>query len=778
MPNIKKSAAFHVYIIGFLVVLGVAFLSYFEFYDLIENKFLDWRFQLRAPITVSDRITHVDIDDYSIAKIGRWPWPRDKHAGLLGILYEMGAKSVVFDVNFSEEMNQRIIDQKTLETLKNKLLEEAPSQDSPPEEYQKYISSLRQSIRDTFDETEYDTMFSQAIKYAKNIFLAFVFSKDPPEVSNLPPSNFRIQYSEKLHGKIASQMQYFPETPIAVLADNARGQGFVNIEPDNDGVIRHVALLKEYQGYFYPQLAFRAVCEDLGITPEMIKFTPGVKIELIKNEHPEIIIPLNNRSEVIVNWAGNSDKAWNKTFNHVSYGQILENYVIANEDSSRLPEDKINQAKVMLKKIEPLVKDKICLIGSTETASTDLKPTPIEPLVPGVMLHSNIINMVLTNDFIKRLPKLWNLVILAVFGLLITIIAGRLPPVKSAVLTVLIISLSCYAGFLVFSYYGVWVDITGPVLVCFLGFTSIKVYRTIQEEKAKRHVQHIFGHYLAPQVVEQIIKHPEKLKLGGEKRVMSVFFSDIANFTNISSKLSPEVFMEFINQYLSAMTDIIQSHYGMIDKYEGDAIMALFGAPLERDDHAKCACWSALDNIKKLTDLNEHFKKSGLPKLAIRVGINTGEMVVGNMGSQKVRSYTVMGEEVIVASRLEGINKFYQTNILISESTYEQAKNDIEARELDFVQAKGMHRPIRIYEVVGKKGEIDAVTKSLHAKYALGLEAYRAHQWDEAIKILNECRKMINPDDGPTVRILGQCHKLKRLPPGEKIVTVNILTAK
>jgi len=277
-------------------------------------------------------------------------------------------------------------------------------------------------------------------------------------------------------------------------------------------------------------------------------------------------------------------------------------------------------------------------------------------------------------------------------------------------------------------------------------------------------------------VVNEILKHPDRLKLGGQKKVLTVFFSDMANFTKSTADLSPDQMMTFVNRYLSEMTPIIHKYNGLIDKYEGDAIMALFGAPIESPEHAKLACWAAIDNLVKLSELNLSLSKSGLPEVSIRIGINTGEMIVGNLGSEKAMNYTVLGDEVILASRLEGINKFYQTKILISENTYNQAAQSIEAREVDYIRAKGMKRPVRIYDVLGRKGQVSQAYQDLIAKYKIAIETYRLRQWDKAISILEECLK-IDKEDGPSHNLLRRCQSFKQIPPPQDWDTIyNLMT--
>lgn len=760
-------------IIGSGIILLVALFSYTPFYQSVENKLLDLGFKFRKPIPVSNQITHIDIDNKSIEMIGRWPWPRNKHCELLTVLSELGARVVVFDIDFFESSNRFLPDHKTIadavSTSLSILLQDPPDKNISNDKYKEYIAKIGQNIYEgLWDNADIDRIFSKALKQCGNIYLTLNFPNNEikQETAFTNSGNtFLINYLPEKH--LTLKHQKYIQLPVI---KNARGVGFVSIESDDDGILRHVSLVREYQQSLYPQLAFRVACDILGLYPEMINVQPGKSIHLKRENQPPITIPVDDEGQVLINWTGNYKTGWEKTFEHISYSYLTQTIF----DDSVLSEE---ERKKEYDELLPKIKDKICIVGMIASSSTDMKPTPNAPLVPGVMLHSNLINMILTDNFIHKIPKWINLLILLLCGILVVLLASRLNPLFSAISTVIIIVACILVSFTIFSTSGIWVDLTGPLLVSFFGFASVTAYRTIREEKAKRQVKHIFGHYLAPQVINELLKNPDKLKLGGEKKQITVFFSDIANFTNISSGLVPEIMMHWINQYLSLMTDSIQNHYGMIDKYEGDAIMALFGAPMEMPDHAKLACWSALDQLKKISELNQVFKKVKLPQISIRAGINSGEMIVGNLGSEKVRSYTVMGEEVILASRLEGVNKFYQTQILISENTYQDAKEHIETREIDCIRAKGMERPVRIYELLSKKGEIDTVTKELINKYTIALEAYRSRQWDNAIDLLNACLK-IKSNDGPSLRLLDQCHKLKQSPPDINWDSIHTLTSK
>ena len=772
----NKAAGRVIYLIGLGIILLATVFSYTAPYQWVENKLLDLRFKFRKPIPISDQVTHIDIDDGSIETIGRWPWSRDKHYRLLELLKSLKAKSVVFDIDFYEP-GQISIEQGKLDKEFQQVFANPPGPNDSPDNQQAYINKLRERVGAIIDN--YDQHLAMASKFSKNVYLTCQFPRDLTNPPAALPESFlsgRINYPDT--NRLADQDNKNLQLPLESFAGYARGMGFVDIVPDSDGVLRCISLVKEYQDGLYPQLAFRVACEALGITPEMIAIFPGERIELRRPNQPAINIPIDAEGRVLINWVGNRDINWEHTFNRLPYDHLIlkiartQSLLDSGNSVEVSPEDRQE-----LETVASLINGKICLVGMTASGNVDLKPTPSSPLLPGVNAHSNLINMILTNNFIHQSPGWLNFLIIFGCGILITLVAGKLNPLLSVAATISLIIIFTFIAFRIFSDYGIWFDLTGPLFTGFFGFAAIKTYRTITEEKAKKQVQHIFGHYLSPRVVSELLKNPDKLKLGGDKKVMTVFFSDIANFTNMSSGLSPEVIMGWINRYLTAMTDIIQEYEGMIDKYEGDAIMALFGAPVSRPDHAKLACWSALKQLHKLNDLNRHFQADGLPQIKIRAGINSGEMVVGNLGSSKVLSYTVMGEEVILASRLEGINKYYQTNIIASESTYQMARDEVEARELDFILAKGMKRPVRIYEIIAPKGQADSAAQELIAQYTLALEAYRAHEWDEAIDLLNLCRK-IKPDDGPTVRLLGQCYQFKQLPPGAEINTTNVLTAK
>jgi adenylate cyclase len=294
-------------------------------------------------------------------------------------------------------------------------------------------------------------------------------------------------------------------------------------------------------------------------------------------------------------------------------------------------------------------------------------------------------------------------------------------------------------------------------------YLIITVYRYFTEEREKKKIRGAFQYYLTASVITEILKDPSKLKLGGDKKNLTVMFSDIRGFTTISEKLTPEELVRLLNEYLTVMTDIVFKYEGLLDKYIGDAIMAVFGAPLEQPDHALRGCQTALEMMAELKVLQERWAQEGRPYVDIGVGINTGDMVVGNMGSNMRFDYTVMGDHVNLSSRLEGINKEYGTHIVLSEFTYEVVKEEMFCRELDSVRVKGKKLPVKIYELICEKkdaGEHEEYIRRFHD----GMEKYKQGRWDEGIAAFESVLEIL-PDDPPAKLYIQRCQDLKEHPP-------------
>jgi len=307
---------------------------------------------------------------------------------------------------------------------------------------------------------------------------------------------------------------------------------------------------------------------------------------------------------------------------------------------------------------------------------------------------------------------------------------------------------------------GIWINLVYPSLQIIVVYISMTSFNYFQETKQKKFIRGAFGQFLSPKVVQKLVENPDLLKLGGNQTRLTAFFSDVAGFSGISEKLTPKQLVDLLNEYLTAMTDIILKYDGTIDKYEGDAIIAFWGAPIINPDHGLKACMAALEMQEKLAAMRKEWKKQGKDELYVRMGINTGLMVVGNMGSTARMDYTMMGDHVNLASRLEGVNKVYGTNIMISNFTYEDIKEQLAVRELDRIQVVGKNEPVSIYELINKKGQISDAEKKVYDLFAHALAAYRERDWVKAEELFQGVLAL-KPDDAPAKTFLDRCEQFQ-----------------
>ncbi len=547
----------------------------------------------------------------------------------------------------------------------------------------------------------------------------------------------------------ASYLSSLP--PIQALAESARALGNVAIYPDSDGLYRRVPVIFSYQGRWIPSLglaAFQGVAEQGQPVLET-----------------------------------NSFKLKNRSFPLDSKQNFLLYYYSQENDFRRFSAFNLIQSSLALqegrKPIYPLesLRDKIVFVGFTAPGLFDLKPTPVSSVTPGVAIHATFVANLLRGDFRVRVSSSFILLLGLGLALAMAVIVLLVSSLWRLALMVLVCT-GALAFFILFSFHkNFWFD--GVLLASCLGlsFAISTAFSYATEGRQKRQIKQAFSHYMSDLLIQDLLKHPEKLRLGGERRVLSVFFSDLAGFTSLSEKLSPEGVVTLLNRYLTAMTDIILASGGIIDKYEGDAIMAFWGAPLPQEDHAARACLAALDNQARLVDLRREFAQIGLPPVFARIGINTGEMIIGNMGSSQRFDFTVIGDSVNLASRLEGAGKEYGVSILISEDTYLRAQDAVEVRELDLLQVKGKERPVRIYELLAKKGELQSPKARVREVFAEGLALYRKQAWEEAAPRFQQVLEL-NSEDGPARTFIRRCQIYRGNPPGPGWDGVYRLTTK
>jgi adenylate cyclase len=463
--------------------------------------------------------------------------------------------------------------------------------------------------------------------------------------------------------------------PIEVISKSGE-IGYLNLPHDSDGFVRRFIPIREYQGERYASFDLKIAARFLGVPLGNLRYLPFDHLRI-----GERSIPLNNYDSAYINFAGPAGK-----FERFSFYQVTEGLSAPGS-----------------------FKGKIVLVGPTFLDSKDFFPTPFleekegeKYFISGVEIHANIIHTILQGRFIKPSSPMLDRLIIALGGMLVAILSLRLSMFRGALLVFLTVLAYLAASTWLF-YHDILLTTVAPVGTFGAAYISEVVFRYFTEEREKRHIRGMFQKYVSPEVVDTLINDPAGLRLGGEKRHLSVLFSDIRGFTSISEKLPPEEILNQLNQYLSAMTAVVMRNGGMLDKYVGDAIMAVFGAPLELGNHALLACKTALEMMEELRSLQRIWETESKPILDIGIGINTGEMVIGNVGSPKRMDYTVIGDNVNLASRLEGTNKEFGTHIIISGSTYEMVEGEVTVRGMGEIKVKGRETQVPIYELLGMK---------------------------------------------------------------------------
>ena len=814
--------------LALFIVLLFAVLPSFDFFQEYELKAFDLLFRLKRKLPALNIVTHIDIDDKSVAKIGKWPWSREKHATLIRILNECGAKMIAFDVLFIESgraLPKSLDSKEQLGTMLAKLSDSI----SPPS--QPISPSLLEEVRTmrAFLEEEIileDREFYNALRQSRaQIFLPFYIPLDERESQgegaeiSLSEDRFAEDVSVKAAGlriPVAKKVTM----PISAFLPYLAGSGFVNGEPDLDGVMRRIPLLWKVGNHFYTNLFLEVSLRHLGIEPPRFLVT---KNEVLVYQAGDLAlrIPITPQGEMFVNWTGK----WPGGFIHIPYSGVLlldqvrrdkselfslldQKYgqgeiaglketatLLKAEDrdtETSALEEKISQKEKDLlafleknfargkerflheppspafldlsrdfalvqkltsketelkEKITSYVKDKICIIGLTATGTQDLKPTPLHATYPMVGMNSNMINTLVTRNFIRRIAEGWNIFFVALSGIAILLITVLSTSGWAALLTLLYLVLYGAAAFLAFDRIGIWMNVVSPLGCAGLTFATITTVRYAVQSLEKNRIKTAFQSYLSQEVVAEILKNPSKLKLGGEMRNMTLLFADIRGFTAISEQFDAQGLTHFINRFLTPMTEIVLKHRGTIDKYMGDCIMAFWNAPVEDPEHARHACEAALDMRACLADLNRKLEEEARDQnkpfqpIEIGIGLNTGDCCVGNMGSAQRFDYSVLGDEVNLAARFEGQSKTYGVDILIGQNTCAQSKG-LAALELDLIRAKGKNRPVHIFALLGDETLSEAPEfKELRKHHDAMLFFYRGRDWVKTKNLIEECRK-------------------------------------
>ena len=682
----------------FVLLIDTSGLYKYPFVKQLENWTYDARLNFTRPDTLDERVVIVDIDENSLAEVGRWPWGRDNLATIVENLFGLYQADVVgFDIVFAEKDESsglQKFEQLARTTLKNN-------------------SAYRQEFERIRPSLMHDEIFADSL-IGKDVVLGYYFKSSLQEDETgitglLPPAltKMDVQWSQRL--PINKAAGYAGN--LDILQASARSGGyFDNPYVDADGVFRRVPLIQAYQGYLFASLALATTqvhLDTAGI--ELAVETEGPKggteyyaLESIKLRNYDI--PVDANGAVFVPYRGRQG-----SFTYIPAHKVLS----GKADPARL-------------------RGKIVLIGTSAPGLLDLRSTPVQNIYPGVEVHANIISGILDHR-IKHKPA-WTIgyefVLLVVIAVSMALLLPLVSPLLAAAGTLGFTGI-VLGGTLLAWNSNLILPLASPLLLIVLIFMLHMTYGFFIESRGKRQLANLFGHYIPPELVDEMSASPEEYSLDGENREMTVLFSDVRGFTTISEGMDPKQLTQLMNALLTPMTRVIHKNRGTIDKYMGDAIMSFWGAPLADSEHARHALYAAMEMMDELKIMQEEFRQRGWPEVNIGIGLNTGDMNVGNMGSEFRMAYTVLGDAVNLGSRLEGLTKNYGVNIIVSESTKLEIPEFL-FRELDLVRVKGKNEPVAIFEPIGHKNDVDKeVTEELTA-YKQALLNFRAQSLDKA----------------------------------------------
>ncbi len=690
----------------------------FLIYDEIVNHY-------SIPSTSAAHVIIVDIDDKSIKKIGRWPWPRDITADLLEKLNQAGVVVSAFDMVMSEpDINYAIALKKKLKRF----------------ELNESISNLPAVLNKLAPHVDNDRILADKIK-EYDVVLGFLFDEDrewrrghlPQPLQDPTGKPIKVTNTE-----IYNFIGY--KADLKMFIEASPHGGFVSNFADIDGIVRHGLLIAGYENTVYPSLALATAMRYLLADKTSLLWQSDASRKHLKGLKIDgTFIPTNTQGKILLPFYGPPG-----TLDYYSAVDIMEGKVGDTE-----------------------LQGSIAIIGSSIIILSDLHPTPLSRTFPGAELVGNMVKAIIEKQVPTTLD--WQ----QGYGLLFQIIFGVLLVVLFSLLRyrlLILISMMLMAVFLTgslgfFVYKNIYIPVA-EFLILILGLTAINhSYLFIIERRKRKKVHHLFGQYVPESYVNELLQNPEKWTLEGQVRVMTVFFSDVRNFTGISEGLTADKLKAFLNKVLTAQTDIIHKHQGTIDKYVGDMVVAFWGAPITDQQHSVHAVSSALEIAEHIPEVNKELQENNLPLFQIGIGLASGSMSVGDMGSKFRRAYTVIGDTVNLGSRLEALTKYYKVDILTNDEV--PSKEDpFVWRPVDKVLVKGKKQPVTIYQPLGLADEVPAAVEQELEAYKKALDAYYDQDWRAAKKsfeILTEA----NPEVYLYQMYLSRIEELQATPPPE-----------
>ena len=703
------------------------------FVSQLDNIIYDTRLKLTMPGGVDSRIVILDIDEKSLGEIGRWPWSRNVMAELINKLFDKyGIEVLGFDVVWAERDTSSGID--TLDQLAQKDLKQLPG-------FQDVYRKLRPGL-------DNDGLFAKAIS-GRPVVLGYYFNAEDNAVrANAIPEP--VLPKGTFSGRNINFFAWKGYTGnLPIYQKSAAASGHFNPRVDDDGVSRRVPMLLEYEGAYYEPLSLAMVRTYLGTkTGKTPSVEPGYAPERFLQKGyaglewirvGPLTIPVDDTASALIPYRGKQ-----KSYPYISLADVIKD------------------------RVDPVaLRGRIAIVGASAPGLLDLRSTPVESVYPGVEIHANLIAGMLDRNMKEKPPYMlgFEVMLLVIGGVVLAFLIPMLSALWATVATFAGLALIVAFDFAIWTQAGMVLPLAASILMTVTLYTMNMAYGYFVESRSKRQFTELFGQYVPPELVDKMAENPGKYNMEPRSAELTILFSDVRGFTGISEALKPDELREYINEYLTDMSNIIRVKYkGTLDKYIGDAIMAFWGAPVEDPQHARNGVLAALEMQKECGVLNAKFAARGWPTLKIGVGLNSGSVRVGDMGSQVRRAYTAMGDPVNVASRLEARTKHYGVGILVGEATRSTVK-DVVFKEIDRIKVKGKEEAVTIYEPLGAEGEIGKQVQDEIKLWNQTLRAYRAQQWDQVeVNLLNLQR--MNPACALYSRVyVERVSEFRRKPP-------------
>lgn len=678
----------------------------------LDDIVYDARLRATMPGTLDERIVIVDIDEKSLAEVGRFPWGRNKLAQLTDVLFDQQKIALLgFDIVFAEPDDSSGLS-RLVELARKEFKDQA---------------GFAERVRQLQPELDYDAVFAKALE-KRPVVLGYYFSNDGEgrTAGNLPAP---VVTKDDLKGRLVSAYSWTGYgANIGVLANAAPVAGHFNPIADGDGVVRSLPLLAEYKGKYYESLALAMFRYLVGAPRVAMGFSDekwlsrnyqGLDRILLTEGKSALAIPVDKHVATLVPYRGPGG-AKGGSFRYVSASDVL---------SGRLPPGSL--------------KDKIVLVGTTAPGLLDLRVTPVGEVYPGVESHASLISGWLDAKVTLRPDYAlgYDVFILLLAGLVLAIGLPLLSAPRAVVLSLGVLVFVTGLNMWLYISYGLVMPLAAAGVMTVTAFALNMSYGYFVETRSKRELANLFGTYVPPELVDEMVKDPDSYNMKATSRELTVMFCDMRGFTKMSEHMEPTKLQELLTGVFSSLTSVIRGNRGTIDKYMGDCVMAFWGAPVETPDHAHLAVKSAMEMANAVRDINLDHRARGLPDIGIGIGLNTGTMCVGDMGSNIRRAYTVIGDAVNLGSRLEGLSKVYGVDIVVSETTRKMAP-EYAWQELDRVRVKGKEQAVAIFWPMAPAGQLSEASSTELKTWVSFVRAYRAQNWDQADVLLINLMRM------------------------------------